>query len=208
MTTPVTKPRTKRGSTRARMLVSAAEVLRERGAAGLTIDEVLARSGAPRGSVYHHFPGGRNQILAEALQYAGEEITEVIDEAAPKGGLYLVRKFVVFWEELLRESDYAAGCPVVAAAIGSAEQEPQLTTVAGSIFSHWRDALTRAFVTDGFDESQAASLATTCIAALEGAVVLSRSTRSVDPLRDVAAQVEFLVKSREFIRRYGVPEHR
>jgi len=208
VTTPVTKPRTKRGSTRARMLVSAAEVLRERGAAGLTIDEVLARSGAPRGSVYHHFPGGRNQILAEALQYAGEEITEVIDEAAPKGGLYLVRKFVVFWEELLRESDYAAGCPVVAAAIGSAEQEPQLTTVAGSIFSHWRDALTRAFVTDGFDESQAASLATTCIAALEGAVVLSRSTRSVDPLRDVAAQVEFLVKSREFIRRYGVPEHR
>ncbi len=174
------------------MLISAAEVLRERGAAGVTIDEVLARSGAPRGSVYYHFPEGRNQILTEALQYAGEALTEVIDEAAAKGGMYLVRQFVEFWEDLLVESDFTAGCPVVAAAIGSADDEPQLTTVAGNIFRRWRDALTRAFVSDGFDEPCAASLAITCIASLEGAVVLCRSTRSVDPLRDVAEQVEFL----------------
>ena len=67
------------------MLISAAEVLRERGAAGVTIDEVLARSGAPRGSVYYHFPDGRSQILTEALQYAGDAITEVIDDAAARG---------------------------------------------------------------------------------------------------------------------------
>lgn len=187
------------------MLVSAAEVLRERGAAGVTIDEVLARSGAPRGSVYHHFPAGRNQILTEALQFAGEAITGVIDEAAARGGLYLVRKFVVFWQELLLESDFAAGCPVVAAAIGSADEEPQLTSVAGSIFGHWREALTRAFVSDGFEEPDAASLAITCIAALEGAVVLCRSTRTVEPLRDVAKQLEFLIKSREFVRVNGIP---
>ena len=196
---------TKRGSTRTNMLVSAAEVLRERGAAGVTIDEVLARSGAPRGSVYHHFPGGRNQILAEALQYAGEAITEVIDHAAQMGGMYLVRQFAEFWEGLLVESDFTAGCPVVAAAIGWTDDEPQLTTVAGGIFGHWRDALTRAFVSDGFDEPCAASLAIMCIAALEGAVVLCRSTRRVDPLRDVAEQLEFLIKSREFVRRYGLP---
>jgi TetR/AcrR family transcriptional repressor of lmrAB and yxaGH operons len=190
------------------MLVSAAEVLRERGAAGVTIDEVLARSGAPRGSVYYHFPNGRNQILTEALEYAGEAITEVIDEAAAAGGMYLVRQFVEFWEGLLVESDFTAGCPVVAAAIGSSEEEPQLCSVAGSILRHWRDALTRAFVADGFEEANAASLAVMCIASLEGAVVLCRSTRSVDPLRDVAQQVEFLVKSREFVRRYGLPEHR
>ena len=187
------------------MLVSAAEVMRERGAAGVTIDEVLTRSGAPRGSVYYHFPDGRNQILTEALQYAGEAITAVIDDAAAKGGMFLVRQFVDFWEELLAESDFTAGCPVVAAAIGSTEDEPQLTSVAGAIFNHWRDALTRAFVIDGFEESDAASLAIMCIASLEGAVVLCRSTRSADPLRDVAAQVEFLIKSREFVRRHGLP---
>ena len=67
---PDTKPVNKRGATRDRMVRSAAAVLRERGAAGLTIDEVLTRSGAPRGSVYHHFPEGRSQLLIEALQFA------------------------------------------------------------------------------------------------------------------------------------------
>src|ERR1700741_5643251 len=114
---------TKRCETRKKMLVSRAEVMRQRGAAGVTIDEVLARSGAPRGSVYYHFPEGRNQILTEALQYAGEALTEVIDEAAAKGGMYLVRQFVDFWEDLLVESDFTAGCPVVAAAIRSARTE-------------------------------------------------------------------------------------
>ena len=95
-------------------------------------------------------PRAGTRSSTEALQYAGEAITEVIDEAATNGGMFLVRKFVVFWEELLVESNFTAGCPVVAAAIGSADEEPQLTTVAGSIFSHWRDALTRAFVSDGF----------------------------------------------------------
>ena len=76
------------------MLISAAEVMRERGAAGVTIDEVLTRSGAPRGSVYYHFPDGRNQILAEALHYAGEAITADIDDAAGRGAKVLLRQFV------------------------------------------------------------------------------------------------------------------
>ncbi|WP_439956311.1 TetR/AcrR family transcriptional regulator, partial [Mycobacterium avium] len=81
---PTTKQQApaKRGGTRTKMLASAAEVMRERGAAGVTIDAVLARSGAPRGSVYYHFPDGRNQILAEALRYSGDSITALIDQAA------------------------------------------------------------------------------------------------------------------------------
>jgi AcrR family transcriptional regulator len=200
------KTTNKRGSTRSRMLATAAEVLREKGAAGVTIDEVLARSGAPRGSVYHHFPDGRSQLLAEALQYAGDSITALIDIAATQGCVALVRQFVAFWEHTLAESDFAAGCPVVAAAIGSADDDPSLAGIAGDIFGRWRDALTRTFVADGFDVADAASLAVTCIAALEGAVVLCRSIRSSDPLRDVAQQIEFLIKSREFVLRFGLPK--
>jgi TetR/AcrR family transcriptional regulator, lmrAB and yxaGH operons repressor len=207
MSAAATGTTTKRGTTRNRMVLSAAEVLRERGAAGVTIDEVLARSGAPRGSVYYHFPEGRNQLLIEALRFAGDSITAIIDEAADQGGVSLVRKFVEFWERTLAGSDFNAGCPVVAAAIGSADDDPALTAVAGDIFKRWRAALTHAFVVDGFDETDAGSLAVTCIASLEGAVVLCRSTRSADPLRDVAQQIEFLIKSREFVRRYGLPAH-
>jgi AcrR family transcriptional regulator len=197
--------RRNRGGTRNNMLVSAAEVMRERGAAGVTIDEVLTRSGAPRGSVYYHFPEGRNQILTEALRYAGDSITATIDAAAGKGAKVLLRQFVEYWERVLADSDFNAGCPVVAAAIGSADDEPQLTADAGQIFGRWRTALTKAFLADGFDDSDAASLAVMSIAALEGAVVLCRSTRSAGPLHDVAEQLEFLIKAREFVRRNGVP---
>jgi TetR/AcrR family transcriptional regulator, lmrAB and yxaGH operons repressor len=207
LTPTAPKPaRTKRGGTRINMLISAAEVMRECGAAGVTIDEVLSRSGAPRGSVYYHFPEGRNQILAEALRYAGDAITADIDAAAGRGAKFLLQQFVEFWESTLAESDFKAGCPVVAAAIGSGDDEVRLAAEAGRIFADWRRALTSAFVADGFVEADADSLAIMSIAALEGAVVLCRSLRSSDPLRKVHEQLEFLIKAREFVLRNGVPE--
>ncbi|SCX30654.1 transcriptional regulator, TetR family [Mycolicibacterium fluoranthenivorans] len=195
----------KRGSTRRAMLVTAVDVLRERGAAGVTIDEVLARSGAPRGSVYYHFPQGRSQLLIEALNYAGDSLTEVIDAAADRGGIALVRQFVAFWERALAGSAYTAGCPVMAAAISSTEDDSVLATAAGEIFARWRDALSQTFRRDGFESAEAESLAVMCIAALEGAVVLCRSARTPEPLHQVGHQLEFLIKSREFVRVYGIP---
>lgn len=185
------------------MLLSAAEMLRETGAAGVTIDAVLARSGAPRGSVYHHFPAGRSQILREALDYAGDDITAKIDQAADVSAIALLREFVEMWREKLIDSDYTAGCPVLAAAVGSGQDEQQLTTAAGDIFRRWRDASTRAFVRAGFDSAEASALATTTIAALEGAVVLCRSAGSLEPLNDVARQMEFLIEARQFIGKFG-----
>ncbi len=188
------------------MLISAAEVMRERGAAGVTIDAVLARSGTPRGSVYYHFPDGRSQILTEALRYAGDSITATIDAAVDCGARVLLREYVEFWERLLTECDFSAGCPVVAAAIGSADDEVELSAEAGVILDRWCTSLTRAFIADGFDESDAASLAVMSISALEGAIVLCRSTRSAVPLRQVGDQLEFLIKAREFVRRNGLPD--
>lgn len=187
------------------MLESAAQLLRERGAAAVTIDEVLARSGAPRGSVYHHFPDGRSQILLEALEYAGREITASIDEAAGESAAALLRLFVKFWEQCLIDSDYKAGCPVLAAAVGSGEDEQQLTAVAADIFGRWREASREAYLREGFEPSDAIALADTTISAMEGAVVLCRSIRSLEPLHDVAGQMEFLIKAKEFVAKFGVP---
>ncbi|AKK25666.1 TetR family transcriptional regulator [Mycobacterium sp. EPa45] len=187
------------------MLVAAAEVLRERGAAGVTVDEVLARSGAPRGSVYHHFPEGRRQILREALEYAGYAISSTIDEAACENAGVLLRRYVEMWEDALITSDYTAGCPVLAAAVGSGDDEQQLTAVAGEIFGRWREASRQAYLREGFDEADASALADTTLAAMEGAVVLCRSVRSLQPLHSVAAQLEFLIKAKEFVTKFGVP---
>lgn len=195
----------KRGGTRTKMLASAAEVMRERGASGVTIDAVLARSGAPRGSVYYHFPEGRTQILTEALRYSGDSITATIDAAASRGARALLREFIELWERLLTDADFHAGCPVVAAAIGSGEDDFQLSSEAGQILGRWCSALAQAFVNDGFNADDAASLAVMSISALEGAIVLSRSTRCVRPLGQVSEQLEFLIKAREFVSRNDIP---
>jgi len=187
------------------MLVSAAELLRQRGAAGVTIDAVLARSGAPRGSVYHHFPDGRSQLLREALEYAGQEITARIDTAAGDSANALLHQFVAMWGEALVGSDYTAGCPVLAAAIGSGADEQQLASLAAAIFARWRSAAAQAYLREGFDPGEATALADTAIAAMEGAVVLCRSARSLQPLTDVARQLEFLIKAREFVARFPAP---
>lgn len=181
------------------MLRSAAELLRERGSAGVTIDAVLARSGSPRGSVYHHFPEGRSQLLREALQFAGEQIAGDIERAAAGNGTALLRQFAEMWRKALIASDFHAGSPVLAAAVGSGPDEQQLTEVAADIFRRWRDASIQAFRREGFEAAEAIALAHMTISALEGAVVLCRSTRSLEPLDDVADQMEFLIKAREFV---------
>lgn len=183
------------------MLASAVEVLRERGAGGLTIDAVLAHSGAPRGSVYHHFPGGRNQLLREALAFAGDEITAKIDEAADVSATALLRQFVELWSDVLTSSDFTAGNPVLAAAIGWGADEQQFTTLAAEIFTRWRDAARQTYIREGFDPPEATALAHMTIAALEGAAVLCRCMRSLDPLNDVAYEIEFLIKARTFVAR-------
>src|SRR4051794_18819353 len=100
-----------RGETRHKMLVATIELMRERGAAGVTVDEVLARSAAPRGSVYHHFPAGRAQLIDEALAYAGESFTGMLERAAANGSDAMVTRMITFWTRVLEDSEFRAGCP-------------------------------------------------------------------------------------------------
>lgn len=190
-----------RGATRTTMLVAAADLLRERGTAGVTVDAVLARSGAPRGSVYHHFPGGRNQILREALQFAGDAMTATIEGAAGVSAVAFLRQVAGLWRTTLLDSEFTAGSPVLAAASGSGADEQQLSSVAADILRRWREATRQAFIREGFGPDEATALAHTTISALEGAVVLCRATRSAQPIDDVARQLEFLIKARAFVDR-------
>lgn len=183
------------------MLVAAAELLRERGAAGVTIDAVLARSAAPRGSVYHHFPGGRSEILRDALQFAADEMLTTIGPGPDVSAVTLLRRLAAMWRAALVDSDFTAGSPVLAAAVGSGAEEQQLASVAADIFRQWRESSRDAFIREGFDADEATALAHTTISALEGAVVLCRATRSVQPLDDVARELEFLIKARAFVAR-------
>ncbi|WP_336082443.1 TetR/AcrR family transcriptional regulator [Nocardia sp. SSK8] len=172
------------------MLHSAVQLLRERGAAGVTIDAVLARSEAPRGSVYHHFPGGRAQIMTESLTLAGDAISAIIDQAAAQSAVTTLRQFGQFWTALLEQSDFGAGCPVVSVAVGSSPEDEHLQPSVAAILGRWHAGLVTAIETDGVPSPRAQRLATMAIAAVEGAVILCRVNRSTTALDEVIDELE------------------
>jgi AcrR family transcriptional regulator len=184
-----------RTDTRQKMLVSSVELLRERGAAGVTVDAVLSRSQSPRGSVYHHFPGGRGEILSEALQLAGDTISDIVERATGQGSLAALRRFGRFWSKILLESDFNAGCPVVSVAVGASPDDQHLQPAVREIFDRWHQALVAAIIADGVDPQRADRLATMAVAAIEGAIILCRLQRSTTPLDDVITEFEALIAS-------------
>lgn len=187
-----------RTSTKARMVTSAVRLLRERGVAGVTVDAVLADSGAPRGSVYHHFPGGRDEIVLAAGRQAAGFITGLLDEAVAQGDpLAALDAFTAFWKHALIDSDYGAGCPVAAfgsgAGTGPAGDPRPLLDLAAETFTGWRERLAAAIESSGFTAGEAGALATTVIAAIEGAILLCRAHRSAQPLDDVTGALRSLL---------------
>lgn len=183
-----------RGETRQRMLDAALEVMRERGASGVTVDEVLHRSGAPRGSVYHHFPGGRAQLIDETLTYAGQSFSGMLERAARHGADAVLTRLVAFWTPVLEDSEFRAGCPIVPTA-GDIGADEEMSDRAAAILAGWRRTIAGVFEAEGRSAPDADALATTVLSSLSGAVEMCRATRSIDPLLQVAEQLRRLLPS-------------
>lgn len=187
-----------RRGTKQRMLDSAVLLLRERGAAGVTVDAVLAHSGAPRGSVYHHFPGGRNEMVLGAVRQAGDYIAAMVDDSATGGDAQqMVRGLVVFWKRVLTRTDYRAGCPVAAMVVDGRDLVPDAGDVVREIFAQWQASLAGALSAGGFAELRAQRLATLVVSAIEGAIILCRAHRDLGPLDDVLVEIAPLLERRD-----------
>ncbi|WP_222106401.1 TetR/AcrR family transcriptional regulator [Catellatospora sichuanensis] len=182
-----------KGSSRERMINSAVKLLATRGAAGTTIDGVLADSGAPRGSVYHHFPGGREELITAAARAAGERMSAFLrhDDGLvhPRQALAALAEF---YGSLLIAGDYRSGCPIVALTVGG-DQIPAAAEIAREVFTGWQEQYRDLLITHGVPPQRAATLATLTVAAVEGAVILARAQRSTAPLDDVVAELTALL---------------
>lgn len=178
-----------RSDARDRMIKSAALLFREHGVRGTAFADVLEHSGAPRGSVYHHFPGGKRQLAEESTRYAGDYIAAGIVAALqdddPVAG---IEAFGASWLEILRKSDYAAGCPVVSAALGG-DEAPEARDAAGAAFKRWERLLADAITRHGVTREQARATAALAVAAIEGAIIVSRAQRSAAPLKRVVREL-------------------
>ncbi|MCZ4122322.1 TetR/AcrR family transcriptional regulator [Streptomyces sp. H39-S7] len=176
------------------MILSTAALLREYGASATSIDQVLAHSGAPRGSVYHHFPGGRTQLIDEAVALAGDFIAGLLDAAMQADDpVRAIDAFFVLWRDQLVESNFRAGCPIVAVAVETNDEAPQLARSAAAVFARWQDALAALFLRHGLTEARSRRLGVFIIAAVEGAVIMSRAERSTAPIEAAAAEIHDLL---------------
>jgi AcrR family transcriptional regulator len=182
--------------TKRRMVRGAAELLRRRGYTGTGFREVVELTGAPRGSIYHHFPAGKAQLAAAAVDYVGdlarEAIAAPLAEADPIGAL---RAFVELWRADFERSGGRAGCPIVAVAVESHDEAPELLDSAARAFDRWRGAFADCLRRAGVPPARADRLAALVVSAVEGAIVLSRAERDPAPLLDVARELEAAVEA-------------
>lgn len=193
---------------RERMVVSAALLIRERGAHATAISDVLEHSGAPRGSAYHYFPGGRTQLLCEAVDYAGEHVAAVI--AGADDGLQLLDTLIDKYRRQLLDSDFRAGCPIVAVSVEAGEQhdaERMVIERAAAVFDRWTDLIAARFIADGIAPERARELAVLATSSLEGAIVLARVRRDLMPLDVVHRQLRDLLAAASPGRALGKETH-
>jgi len=183
---------------RERMVVSAALLIRERGARATAISDVLEHSGAPRGSAYHYFPGGRTQLLCEAVDYAGDYVAGIITGA--DHSLALLDTLIDGYRTQLTDTDFRAGCPIVAVSVeaGDRDDRERMAPViehAAEVFERWSDLIAQRLIADGVPRSRAGELAVLMTSAVEGAIVLARVRRNVAPLDAVYNQLRGLISA-------------
>lgn len=168
---------------RDRMVRAAVELFRERGYAATSFGDVLARSGAPRGSIYHHFPGGKEELATEALRRFGAASERSLRAAAEgRSAAETVRIFVTASRDALVRSDYWQGCPVAGVALDLAPADGALAEPIADVFRRWRAALRETLERDGVPAVRAAALASLVVACAEGALLLGRADHDPDSM--------------------------
>jgi AcrR family transcriptional regulator len=185
-----------RSNSRQRMLQSAAMLFREQGLSGTGLRDVVDHSGAPRGSIYHHFPHGKAQLAEETVRYVGNSYVAALQlagwSADPVAGL---KTTLGWWKETLEATGFHAGCPIVAVAAEAHHEAPELSLAAAGAFEAWEEVVAGALEEHGVEKAQAQRLATLYFAAMEGAIVLCRARRSTQPLDEVARELEAAIRA-------------
>ena len=173
----------RRTDSRSRMIAAAAELFRQRGYHATTFSDVVRDSGAPRGSTYFHFPGGKAELACEAIARAGDEMEEMVDEAARGAGdpASLVRALAQILASRFERSGYQNGCAIATMVLELAPGDEEFSAAFDAVFARWRAALVTRFEPLGLAPGHAKVFADLTMSALEGALVLSRAARSTQP---------------------------
>jgi AcrR family transcriptional regulator len=170
--------------TRARIVQRSAELFRRQGYTGTGVKQIVAEASAPFGSVYHFFPGGKEQLGAEVIRWSGAIYGQLIDAFFEPGAdpVAATRAFFTAAADTLEETGYADACPIATVALEISSTSEPMRQACANVFNSWIQAAAGRLAASGLTPGQARSLAITMLASLEGAFVLARALRSTEPL--------------------------
>jgi TetR/AcrR family transcriptional repressor of lmrAB and yxaGH operons len=201
------------GDTRDRMIDATVAALRRHGVAGMSFTEILASSGAARGAIYHHFPGGKAQLVAEAAARNGADVRTHLAGLPADSPSAVVDAFLALIRPVVAAAADGCGCAVAAATLGAdpaanpaadlavpsapGTDDDALRRVAAAAFSSWTEELAGRLASAGMPPAEAADLATTLVALLEGAQILCRAAGTLEPFERAARTAATLAVSRD-----------
>ncbi|MFI7140851.1 TetR/AcrR family transcriptional regulator [Streptomyces massasporeus] len=180
---------------RERIVAGAADMISRRGLNATSIREMAKHARAPLGSTYHYFPEGKQQLATEAVRYTGEWVARRLRKELEAGPVAGLRAFLALWRKIVVDSDFRAGCPVLAVSIEEppTDETPSAVVAAADVFTAWESLLSASLREHGAEREQAVQLATLVVAAVEGTVAMCRAKRSAEPLDRTAEQLQALI---------------
>ena len=180
-----------RGASKEAFVAATQELLRRRGYAASGLGEIVARSGAPKGSLYFHFPGGKEELAIAAMERSAAQLrdamaailssSEDLDEA--------IGRLIDALAAGLEQSEFADGCPIATVALETAGASEPMRAAARAAFDSWLEVLTARLIDAGMDSADADQRALMVLAAIEGGLILARARRDVTPLLAVSSQL-------------------
>ena len=183
--------------TKARIVGATGELFRRQGYTGTGLKQIVAEAGAPFGSIYHFFPGGKQQLAAEVIRTSGrayQDLVMALLDAAPDAVTAVETSFAAA-AEMLEATGYADACPIATVALEVASTDETLRRATADVFEAWTVAGTERFVRWGFEVATARRLALTLITSLEGGFVLCRAARTTEALTAAGQAVAATVRA-------------
>ena len=177
-------------------VVAAVKLFSQRGYHGTALNDILDAGGSPRGSLYFHFPRGKEEIGEAASGLAGEAVRQVIANAAETSDNIedFLTSIVQTMALNLERSGYSEGCPIATVALETAAQSEILGTAARNAFQSWEQELRRGLERFGMKTGDADLVATTVLSQIEGALLLARTYRNLEPMRRAETAVKLLAR--------------